>query len=220
MPGAAAEQPRLEDITECLFFSPGDGRIWLNDQRMMLMHTRSFGSLRRELIDALGLERARGLLTRAGYESGARDAQLVRERWPDAELVAAFRAYFTEERHREDVAGTEVEDVAAVDVPAWLRYIEKNPIKAWTGANTAVVSPFFSWQKTASTLVYTGPRSADPALAAPVARAVRDRALARLDAYWQRPGPTRLGSTSWRARRECSASRRRRPLPPQCRRAC
>jgi superfamily II DNA or RNA helicase/HKD family nuclease/predicted house-cleaning noncanonical NTP pyrophosphatase (MazG superfamily) len=109
-----------------------------------------------------------------------------------AELVAAFRAYFTEERHREDVAGTEVEDVAAVDVPAWLRYIEKNPIKAWTGANTAVVSPFFSWQKTASTLVYTGPRSADPALAAPFARAVRDRALARLDAYWQRPGPTRM----------------------------
>ena len=92
LPSAAAEQPRLEDITECLFFSPGDGRIWLNDQRMMLMHTRSFGSLRRELIDALGLDRARGLLTRAGYESGARDAQLVRERWPDAELVAAFMA--------------------------------------------------------------------------------------------------------------------------------
>ncbi|MDH4393887.1 MAG: sigma 54-interacting transcriptional regulator [Aquabacterium sp.] len=92
MPGTAAEQPCLEDITECLFFSPGDGRIWLNDQRMVLMHTRALGGLRRELIDTLGLDRARGLLTRAGYESGARDAQLVRERWPDAELVAAFMA--------------------------------------------------------------------------------------------------------------------------------
>ncbi len=92
VPGTAAEQPRLEDITECLFFSPGDGRIWLNDQRMVLMHGRSLGTLRRELIDALGLERARGLLTRTGYESGARDAQLVRERWPDAELVPAFLA--------------------------------------------------------------------------------------------------------------------------------
>ncbi len=92
VPGAAAEQPRLEDITECLFFSPGDGRIWLNDQRMVLMHSSSIGTLRRELIDALGLERARGLLTRTGYESGARDAQLVRERWPDAELVPAFLA--------------------------------------------------------------------------------------------------------------------------------
>ena len=92
VPGAAAEQPRLEDITECLFFSPGDGRIWLNDQRMALMHSSSIGTLRRELIDALGLDRARGLLTRTGYESGARDAQLVRERWPDAELVPAFLA--------------------------------------------------------------------------------------------------------------------------------
>ena len=72
--GPTQEQPRLADITECLFFSPGDGRIWLNDQRMVLMHTSALGTLRRELIDSDGLERARGLLTRAGYESGSRDA--------------------------------------------------------------------------------------------------------------------------------------------------
>jgi len=88
----AKEQPQLADLTECLFFSPGDGRIWLNDQRMVLMHTASLGTLRRELIETLGLERARGLLTRAGYESGARDARLVRERWADAELVPMFMA--------------------------------------------------------------------------------------------------------------------------------
>jgi len=88
----AVESPRLEDIAECLFFSPGDGRIWLNDQRMVLMHSSSLGNLRRELIDSLGIERARGLLTRAGYESGARDAQLVRQRWPDGELRSTFMA--------------------------------------------------------------------------------------------------------------------------------
>jgi len=87
-----ADSPRLEDIAECLFFSPGDGRIWLNDQRMVLLHSSSLGNLRRELIDSLGLERARGLLTRAGYESGARDAQLVRQRWPDGELRSTFMA--------------------------------------------------------------------------------------------------------------------------------
>jgi two-component system response regulator HydG len=91
-PTDAAEQPRLADITECLFFSPGDGRIWLNDQRMVLMHTTAMGTLRRELIDSLGLERARGLLTRAGYESGSRDARLVRSRWPDGDVVATFMA--------------------------------------------------------------------------------------------------------------------------------
>jgi two-component system response regulator HydG len=91
-PLGSQEHPQLADITECLFFSPGDGRIWLNDQRMVLMHTASLGALRRELIDSLGLERARGLLTRAGYESGARDAQLVRKRWPDGDPVSTFMA--------------------------------------------------------------------------------------------------------------------------------
>ncbi len=84
--------PTFQDLSECLFFSPGDGRIWLNDQRMVLMHNTSLGSLRRELIERLGLERARGLLTRAGYTSGVRDAQLVRERWPDAKPEAIFYA--------------------------------------------------------------------------------------------------------------------------------
>lgn len=59
--------PTLSDLSECLFFSPGDGRIWLNDQRMLLIHSRSMGTLRRELIDNLGIDKARGLLTRAGY---------------------------------------------------------------------------------------------------------------------------------------------------------
>lgn len=84
--------PTLAELTESLFFSPGDGRIWLNDQRMLLLHSSAMGHLRRELIDTLGLERARGLLTRAGYVSGARDAQLVRERWPDGDAATVFMA--------------------------------------------------------------------------------------------------------------------------------
>ncbi|NUT61647.1 sigma-54-dependent Fis family transcriptional regulator [Herbaspirillum sp. C9C3] len=92
--------PTLSDLSECLFFSPGDGRIWLNDQRMLLIHSRSMGTLRRELIDNLGIDKARGLLTRAGYISGARDAQLVRERWPEADpstiLMAGTRLHTLE----------------------------------------------------------------------------------------------------------------------------
>ncbi len=81
--------PTVADISECLFFSPGDGRIWLQDQRMVLVHSEALGSLRRELIDSIGLEKARGLLTRAGYVGGARDARLVRQQWPDADPPAA-----------------------------------------------------------------------------------------------------------------------------------
>jgi two-component system, NtrC family, response regulator HydG len=85
-------RPTLEDLAHSLMFSPGDGRIWLNDQRMVLMHAASLGGLRRELIETLGLTQARALLTRLGYASGARDAELVRRKWPDSELATAFNA--------------------------------------------------------------------------------------------------------------------------------
>ncbi|MBJ7553546.1 sigma-54-dependent Fis family transcriptional regulator [Marinomonas spartinae] len=86
------ESPTLEELTECLCFSPGDGRIWLNDERMLLIHNASLSTLRRELIDTLGLEGARGVLTRTGFESGKRDANLVKSRWPDAEITSIFGA--------------------------------------------------------------------------------------------------------------------------------
>jgi two-component system, NtrC family, response regulator HydG len=88
----ASASPTLEELTESLFFSPGDGRIWLNDQRMFLLHTASFGALRQELIETLGVERARELLTRIGYLSGARDANIIRRKWPVSDLASAFTA--------------------------------------------------------------------------------------------------------------------------------
>jgi two-component system, NtrC family, response regulator HydG len=84
--------PTLRDLTECLYFSPGDGRIWMNNRRMVLLHNAALGSLRRELIDALGVDRVRGIFTRTGYVSGVRDAELVREQWPNAEPISALTA--------------------------------------------------------------------------------------------------------------------------------
>src|SRR5689334_11753779 len=71
--------PSLRDLTERLYFSPGDGRIWLNNDRMVLLHASQLGSLRRELMSALDAARCRGLLTRVGYLAGARAATLIRE---------------------------------------------------------------------------------------------------------------------------------------------
>ena len=88
-PGAA---PTLQDLTEALLFSPGDGRIWLNGARMLLMHSSGLGALRRELIESMGLPRARGIMLRTGYHCGARDAALVRERFPEADTLAVFAA--------------------------------------------------------------------------------------------------------------------------------
>ncbi|MEO0316496.1 MAG: hypothetical protein RL404_173 [Pseudomonadota bacterium] len=77
--GADIKVPDIEDLAKRLRFAPQQGRIWLDDQRMMLMHISNLGSLRQELIEGMGKERARGLITRIGYQAGARDAQMSRK---------------------------------------------------------------------------------------------------------------------------------------------
>jgi two-component system, NtrC family, response regulator HydG len=71
--------PDLADLMSRLRFSTRDGRIWLDDQRMLLIHARALGMLRREMIEALGSDVARGLLTRMGYQAGVQDAQMARK---------------------------------------------------------------------------------------------------------------------------------------------
>jgi DNA-binding NtrC family response regulator/predicted hydrocarbon binding protein len=71
--------PDIQDLAKRLRFAPQQGRIWLDDQRMMLWHVSSIGVLRQELIESLGKETARGLITRIGYQAGARDAEMTRK---------------------------------------------------------------------------------------------------------------------------------------------
>ncbi|MEM5317734.1 sigma-54-dependent Fis family transcriptional regulator [Paraburkholderia sp. JHI869] len=82
--------PDIADLMSRLRFAPGNGRIWLDDQRMVLLHAQSLGTLRRELIDSLGIDAARGLLTRMGYNSGARDAELVGKVRPGTDVNEMF----------------------------------------------------------------------------------------------------------------------------------
>ena len=71
--------PDIEDLSTRLRFSPHKGRIMLDDRRMILFHVSSFNILRRELIESIGIEAARGVLTRIGYQAGARDAELTKK---------------------------------------------------------------------------------------------------------------------------------------------
>ncbi|MFX1674031.1 sigma 54-interacting transcriptional regulator [Paraburkholderia sp. A2WS-5] len=71
--------PAIHDLAKRLRFAPQQGRIWLDDQRMMLMHISSLGALRQELIESLGKETARGLVTRIGYQAGSHDAAMTRK---------------------------------------------------------------------------------------------------------------------------------------------
>ncbi|SEP88557.1 regulatory protein, Fis family [Solimonas aquatica] len=86
----AQRYPDIADLMARLHFAPGDGCIWLDDQRMQLVHASAMGVLRRELIEGLGIEKARILLTRMGYNSGAHDAELARKLRPQASLHDMF----------------------------------------------------------------------------------------------------------------------------------
>ena len=84
--------PTYQDLAEALHFALGDGRIWLNDQRMVLMQTSVLGRIRQEVIDGMGLEAARTMFMRIGYWQGYRDAELIQKRWPMQDLTHALAA--------------------------------------------------------------------------------------------------------------------------------
>jgi len=81
---------RRFDLTPHLRFNIESGDIWLNEQRMVLMHSDAMGMLRRELIHSVGLERAQGILLRMGFAAGQRDAELAKSLVKDGPLEDAF----------------------------------------------------------------------------------------------------------------------------------
>ena len=60
-----------------LRFDIDAGQIWLDESRMLLLHAKALGALRRELIDSLGAKQAQGLLFRMGFAAGQQDADLA-----------------------------------------------------------------------------------------------------------------------------------------------
>jgi DNA-binding NtrC family response regulator len=67
------------DLRRLLRFSSSDGRIWLAEQRMLLVHAAALSSLRGELLRSIGYDATRRLLLRAGFASGEQDAALARQ---------------------------------------------------------------------------------------------------------------------------------------------
>src|ERR1051326_5730575 len=82
--------PDIDDLRQRLRFRPTDGSIHAGDVRMALVHVPALASLRRELIDSLGADAARGAFTRMGYAAGTVDAELVRKVRPGRSLLESF----------------------------------------------------------------------------------------------------------------------------------
>ena len=60
-------------------FDPANADIRLGDRRMLLVDELGLGLMRRELIQALGFDRARRVFSRIGYGIGVTDAQFAQE---------------------------------------------------------------------------------------------------------------------------------------------
>jgi len=82
--------PSLDDIKKHIHLNDETGQIWLDDQRMLLLHSASFSALRDELLASLGEFRAKGLMWRMGYASGVADAHLARKIRPHMTDEEAF----------------------------------------------------------------------------------------------------------------------------------
>ncbi|EPA92866.1 sigma-54-dependent Fis family transcriptional regulator [Pseudomonas sp. G5(2012)] len=87
---ASEHSAQLKDLTDRVHFLGGEGKIWLDEQRMMLMQVSAMASFRRELIEMIGAERAKGFFLRLGYQSGLKDAELARKLRPNASDIDMF----------------------------------------------------------------------------------------------------------------------------------
>lgn len=87
-----------DNLRSQLRFSSETGEIWLSEHRMLLVHADSHAKLRRELIETLGVGRARGVIMRIGYATGISDYELThisRDRVTDNENFMAGPLLFT-----------------------------------------------------------------------------------------------------------------------------
>ena len=80
----------IKDLTDLIKFSYEDGKVWFGEQRMLLMHVSAMAAFRRELLNSIGIERAKGFFLRLGYQAGIRDAELSRRLRPTSKDIDIY----------------------------------------------------------------------------------------------------------------------------------
>ena len=93
-PSGIADQalslPDISDLSDLLRFSPYDGQVRLDDQRLILLNIQALITLRRELIEAVGPRRARDIYFRMGHAAGTREAMIALKVRSDQPEIDAF----------------------------------------------------------------------------------------------------------------------------------
>lgn len=77
-------------LLENLRFKPEEGKVWLAEQRIMLMGLGAMAGFRKEILSTLGMERGKSFFMRLGYCIGLSDADLVCQLKPDASTEQLF----------------------------------------------------------------------------------------------------------------------------------
>ena len=75
--GAPSPLPDISDLSARLRFAPHDGQVWLDDQRVVVLNLETLTALRRQLVESVGMEKAKNILFNAGHAAGAREAMLA-----------------------------------------------------------------------------------------------------------------------------------------------
>jgi len=72
-------QPHPGDVVSQIKFSAEEGKVWLNEQRIILFSLAALGKFRKEVFDTIGPERCKAFFIRLGYQVGILDGELARQ---------------------------------------------------------------------------------------------------------------------------------------------
>ena len=84
--------PNARDLSQQILFHPEQGKIWLDQQRVILQTLPSLAATWREVFDTMGLQRTRELYMRSGFRNGQVDAELALKSRRDASPTDLFLA--------------------------------------------------------------------------------------------------------------------------------
>tara|TARA_B110000967_G_scaffold55851_1_gene57278 strand:+ start:1061 stop:2746 length:1686 start_codon:yes stop_codon:yes gene_type:complete len=80
----------LSQVTPHIVFSSEQGKVWLNEQRVVLFSQTALGKFRKEVYDTIGQDRCKAFFLRLGYQLGILDGELARSSGAEMSIKDRF----------------------------------------------------------------------------------------------------------------------------------
>ena len=87
-----SDAPKLDisQVTPHIVFSSEQGKVWLNEQRVVLFSQTALGKFRKEVYDTIGQDRCKAFFLRLGYQLGILDGELARSSGAEMSIKDRF----------------------------------------------------------------------------------------------------------------------------------